>query len=132
MSETKIKNSAKNLEKALKRLEEALNSKIKKDLKIDLVIKRFEFTFEMFWKFLRRILQDNAAGDVLLSRDVFKKSFEFGLIKDEKIYLEMLDDRNASAHEYNLDKIIIIYTKIKKYFQMMKKTHQLLQKKFVK
>ena len=129
MSEIKVKNSAKNLEKSLKRLEDALNAKIDKDLKMDVVIKRFEFTFEMFWKFLRRVLEHNAIDDILLPRDILKKSFELGLIKDDQICFKMIDDRNITAHEYNIDKIEVIYPRIKKYFQVMKEDFQKITQK---
>lgn len=36
----------------------------------------------------------------LISRDFLKKAYQFNLIDDEKIWLQMMHDRNRASHVY--------------------------------
>ena len=87
----------------------------KDQLDRDGVIQRFEFTFELSWKTLRLFLIDQ--GIITKSpKDALKEAFKYGLIKDENIYLDMLEDRNQTSHIYNEEISKGIYSRIKKYY----------------
>lgn len=84
---------------ALGALEEAVRD-ARSELEIDGAIQRFEFTFELFWKFLRAYLQEQGLV-VNTPKECFKEGFRTGLIKDEQSTLRMVDDRNLTVHIYD-------------------------------
>ena len=102
--------------KALDRLAEAL-AKEENDLKADASIQRFEFTFELVWKTIKRALL--VEGIICKTpRECLKESFRLGLISDEENWLAMLDDRNAMSHIYSEEEARIIYTRLPDYQQV--------------
>ncbi len=64
------------------------------------VIQAFEFTFEATWKLLKHV----AAGEGLDAespRRAVTAGYKLGLVKDESLWLEMLQDRNLTSHVYH-------------------------------
>jgi len=107
-----LKYSVEKLNKAVKRLADGLK-KSKDQLDRDGVIQRFEFTFELTWKSLRLFLLDQ--GIVVNSpKEAFKGAFRYGLIKDGKLFLDMLEDRNLTSHLYSQEEVAKIFNRIKK------------------
>jgi nucleotidyltransferase substrate binding protein (TIGR01987 family) len=110
------------VEKALKALKVAVDKPMQEDrLNIDGTIQRFEFSIELFWKLLKRIL---AAKGVVVQypRDVLKQAYAGNLIDNETEWLAMLRDRNLSSHTYNEDLALEIYERIKVYYPFLKAT----------
>lgn len=70
------------------------------DIVLDIAAKRFEFTYEMAWKALKRFL-DFQGIDARSPRAVFKEAFAQGIITDEQIWLDMIEMRNLSSHIYD-------------------------------
>lgn len=100
--------------KALSKLNIGIK-KAKDQLDNDGVIQRFEFTFELLWKTLRLFLL--AEGITTKSpKEALKESFRFGLIKDEEIFLDMLEDRNQTSHIYSEEITREIVRRIKKFY----------------
>jgi nucleotidyltransferase substrate binding protein (TIGR01987 family) len=64
------------------------------------VIQRFEYTFELCWKTLKDYLE-SVGVEAQFPRDVIKKSFQYELIGDGDIWINMLDKRNLLAHCYD-------------------------------
>jgi hypothetical protein len=62
---------------------------------VDGTIQRFEFTFELFWKALRRFLQREGI-DTGSPRSTLRHTYRRGLLDHEQLWLDMLDDRNAA------------------------------------
>lgn len=109
-----LKYSIEKFNKALSRLKIGIK-KAKDQLDNDGVIQRFEFTFELLWKTLRIFLLSE--GTITKSpKEALKESFRFGLIKDEEIFLDMLDDRNQTSHIYSEDVSKEIVRRIKKFY----------------
>lgn len=109
-----LKYSTEKYNRALSRLTIGVK-KAKDQLDIDGVIQRFEFTFELLWKTLRLFLLSE--GIITKSpKEALRESFRFGLIKDEEIFLDMLDDRNQTSHIYSEDVSKEIVRRIKKYY----------------
>lgn len=74
------------------------------DVYLDVAVKRFEFTFEMAWKAIRRYL--DFEGIICKSpRACFKEAFAQGLVEEEGVWLEMIEFRNLSTHIYNEQEI---------------------------
>jgi nucleotidyltransferase substrate binding protein (TIGR01987 family) len=94
-----IENQFRKFENALKKLEEVLQIENYNDIVRDSAIKRFEFTFEMLWKIIKKI--SYIEGKPCNSpRQCFKFAFSIGLIEDENLFLEMLEYRNLTVHTY--------------------------------
>ncbi len=85
--------------KAKKSLENALLLE-KTDITRDASIQRFEYTFELAWKTLKRILKYQGIY-VNNPRDVFRESALQGIIDDPKQWFVFLEYRNQTTHVYN-------------------------------
>ena len=104
--------SLKKLKDAHKRLEEGIKQ-TKDELDKDGVIQRFEFTFELLWKALKIYLEHQGII-VKTPRDSFVEAFRINLFDDEKIFLDMLEDRNNASHIYNKVTSEKIFNRIRK------------------
>lgn len=72
----------------------------KSDLEKAGVIQYFEFTYELAWKSLRRILK--ARGKDLNSpKPVFREAAVEGLIDSPERWFSFLESRNETVHTYN-------------------------------
>lgn len=129
MSERKTMQSIANLEKALGRLEEALNEDDKNSLYIDGTIQRFEFTYELFWKTLKRLLEEEGV-EAKTPREALKQAYTIDWIQNEHTWLQMLRDRNETSHVYDEEKARHIYENIVDYFPEMKRTFMLLKERY--
>ncbi len=103
----KTENKLENFSTANKRLHEAItaykNNK-SNELYRDALIQRFEFTFELAWKTTDEVLTEQGiTAHFHTPKSVFKTAFGGGFIKDESVWLNILDDRNLMSHTYNLE-----------------------------
>ncbi len=113
-------------EQAVQRLDEGLKSVVD-ELDKDGVIQRFEFTFELLWKTLKIYLEDQG-GECITPKDCLKQAFRYGLIKDEQLFLDMLQDRNKTSHIYNRTKAEEIFQNIKgKHYPIMSQLVHILK-----
>ena len=100
MSEPNIKLN--NFYNALARLKEGIAKYHEaNDLLRDGVIQRFEFTFELAWKTLKAVFDDEGLIGLNSPKTVLREAFAAELIKDDELWLAMLSDRNSTAHIYN-------------------------------
>jgi nucleotidyltransferase substrate binding protein (TIGR01987 family) len=68
------------------------------------VIKHFEFTYELCWKFMKRWLEMNVApgvADGVTRRELFRQAAEERLIEDVDRWMRYHDARNRTSHTYN-------------------------------
>jgi len=99
-----------NFRRALERFREALACKeaLERegfgDIYLDLAVKRFEFTYEMSWKAIRRCL-DFLGIEAKYPRVCFKEAYALGLLTNESVWLEMIEQRNLTSHVYNQDEV---------------------------
>jgi len=82
------------------------------DLYRDGVIQRFEFTFELLWKTIK-IYLENQGIIVRSPRESFKEAFRLNIIENEKLFLDMLKDRNDTTHIYDKETAESIFNRIK-------------------
>lgn len=75
------------------------------------LVQSFEICFELSWKVLKDYLKETGIA-AFTPRDVIKESFAANIIKNGQIWIDMTNDRNASSHEYNMEKINIILERI--------------------
>lgn len=70
------------------------------DLERDGVVKRFEYTYELAWKTLKKILMAKGL-ESNSPRDVFRDAAKLHLIDDPKVWFDFIDKRNLTSHTYN-------------------------------
>jgi len=118
------------LKNANQKLKEGIEQ-AKDELDKDGVIQRFEFTFELLWKALKIYLEYQGIL-VKTPRDSFVEAFRIDLISDEKIFLDMLEDRNNTSHIYDKETSEKIFNRIKKNYQtQIAKVIELLNKSLI-
>lgn len=66
----------------------------------DGVIQRFEYSFELAWKTLKRILKYKGI-EANSPRDVFREAARVNLIDDPMMWFQFLDNRNNLTCVYN-------------------------------
>lgn len=91
--------SLKAWENALKALKEALEAP-ETALNRDATIQRFEFSFELTWKTLKKILRAEGV-DENTPKQVFRAAAQAGLIDPIQAWFEYLEARNLTSHTYD-------------------------------
>lgn len=89
----------KTLEKALGSLEEIMGEPYSIIVR-DATIQRFEYTFELAWKLLRKVGRIEGL-EAVSPRQAIRSAHELGLLEDIDIWFEMVEDRNRTSHTYN-------------------------------
>lgn len=93
------------------------------------VIQAFEFNFEAFWKLFQKLAgQEGITANS--PKTAFSAAFQMGLIKNEAIWLSILNDRNLTTHTYHEDLANEIFKRIKEsYVDQFKAAMNEVQKK---
>ena len=88
----------------------------------DSVIKRFEISFDLLWKYLKEFLFVHHGVDVASPKKVFREAMIQQLLtKSElEVFLGMCDDRNLTAHTYDFDHAQEVAESILKYYFIIK------------
>ena len=65
-------------------------------------IQRFEFTFELGWNMLKdRLEYDGVVMDSVTPRNIIRTAAAAALIPDGQTWIDMLDDRRITSHQYD-------------------------------
>ena len=99
MSARKLTDSLKNLSKAVSNLERAIAIPKDRELVFEGTIHRFEVTIELMWKTLKRALEYEGFHPKT-PRESLKEAFKAGWLHEEGVWLDMVDHRNTTSHEY--------------------------------
>ena len=102
-----FKSAVERLGEALIELETSSSSVVR-----DGVIQRFEFTTELAWKAVREYLLDQGFLEINSPKAVMKEAFSYGLIKNDGIWIQILNDRNLTSHIYKEDVSVEICNRI--------------------
>lgn len=106
-----------NFKKALSKLDQAVN-RIKRDYYSDDafdeelfdeeddiikegLIQRFEYTHELAWNVMKDFLKERGTTPIYGSKDATREAFNTGLIKEGKVWMDMISSRNQTSHTYN-------------------------------
>ena len=124
--ETRYTSTSKALEqlkKSLDTIQENKYPELYEQLR-DSLIKRFEFSFDTMWKYLKEYLKEIRKTEVQYPSPnrVFRKSYEQKLISEQKlnILLDATTDRNLTSHTYNEKLAEQISKRISEYYDTMK------------
>ncbi len=75
------------------------------------LIQSFEICFELAWKVLKDYLQQKGINS-LFPKDVIKEAFSTEIIKNGQVWIDMINTRSSTSHEYNIDKVNVIIKNI--------------------
>ncbi|MEE4287138.1 MAG: nucleotidyltransferase substrate binding protein [Mariniphaga sp.] len=90
-----------NFEKAFSQFEKAvLQIDELSTLEKEGLIQRFEYTFELAWKTLKDFLESENV-EARFPREVIKKGFQYEIISNGEVWMEMLENRNLMTHTYD-------------------------------
>lgn len=112
--------------KAQRTFELAL-TQVKSELERDGAIQRFEYTYELVWKTLKRILAFKGV-DVNNPRDVFREAAKQKLIEDPVVWFTFLKQRNLTTHTYNQDCADEIYSYFPQFVKELNKVVEIIKK----
>ena len=121
MNSHKYQLSLNQFSQALGRLEEALAQPEENILIVDAVIKRFEFSFELCWKTLKKKCEAEGIYALASPKAILKQAYALNWIDQEDKWLKMLEDRNLSTHTYHQELATEIYKRIKDYIPLFKR-----------
>lgn len=100
----------------------------------DSAIQRFEYSFDLFWKYLKIYLEEVLAlPDINGPRPVIRKSYSSNMINEEEaeLSLKMINDRNLTSHIYVEEIAEDLAAKVPGYYHLMHKaTERLAPKTF--
>ncbi len=108
------------LGRALERLREVLVMPLDEhDFVRDATLKRFRFCIELCWKNLKNFIgkEEKKVGS---SCDFVAQASQMGWIDDEKLWINMRQDRNILSHEYKEETADNVYAPIEIYYPAMK------------
>jgi nucleotidyltransferase substrate binding protein (TIGR01987 family) len=126
MNERALERLFEDLGRSLDRLAEALQVAADKPLVIDGTIQRFEFTFELFWKTVRRLLARQGV-ESNSPKAVLQGAYRLGWLDDERRWVKLLEDRNLTSHTYREDLAREIYSRIPAHHAAMREAVQKLR-----
>ncbi len=97
------------LQRAISRSKAAANDEELRDA----VIQRFEYTYELSWKMLKRRLEQDSPSpqqiDRLAFNDLLREAAERGMISDVRRWMEYREQRNITSHTYDQKKAESVY-----------------------
>jgi nucleotidyltransferase substrate binding protein (TIGR01987 family) len=93
-------------------------------------IQFFETTYELAWKLMKDYLEAEGFLDVKSPRAVVKTAFQSELIEDGQAWMELLNDRNLTAHTYNEETADNVLRQIRgKYHPLLNTLYQFFKAK---
>lgn len=129
-SDIRWKQRFQNFEKAIGHLADALEIENPDLLQKAGIIQFFEMSYELAWNTLKDYLEEQGFTDVKSPRNALKKGFEVGLIEDGHLWMELLLDRNLTAHTYDEEKATEVEELIhEKYFPVLSQLYEILKTK---
>lgn len=71
------------------------------ELEKDWVIQRFEYTIEIWWKTLKKVLEYTKLNFVPAPREIIREAYKLYYIESLELWYEFLDIRNQMSHVYS-------------------------------
>ena len=108
-------------ENAIRSLDDGLKQE-PDDLRIDGVLQRFEFTFELAWKCIKDYLEmQGVVSNIGSPREIIQLGFKHNIIANGEKWIDMMIARNSLSHMYDKNISREIYEKIKyEYINLLK------------
>lgn len=110
-----------NFSKAMNHLENALQIPEPDIVQKAGIIQFFEMSFELAWNMVKDYLDEQGFVDIKSPRGALKKAFEMNILENGHDWMDLLQDRNLTAHTYDEQKASHMEKLIKdKYFPILK------------
>jgi nucleotidyltransferase substrate binding protein (TIGR01987 family) len=94
------KSSEENFQRALLNLKRSLSTPVLEPRDLSGIIKDFEMAYELSWKVLKKMLATQGHAS-LGAKDVYSQAYRLGYLQEEAHWLQMISDRNQTAHVYD-------------------------------
>ena len=108
--------------KAKQKLKDSLAAE-NTELNRDASIQRFEFTFELSWKTMKRILAER--GTFLNSpKPIIREAAKDELLQDVESWFTFLAYRNQTVHTYNDNIAVEIYNALPNFYTLVEQFYQ--------
>lgn len=104
------------LKKAIKSLGKAL-AQPKNEFTRDACIQRFEYSFELTWKFLKRYLTEKTGFTEFNIKNIFREAARQNLINNPESWFKYLEARNLTFHTYDEDTAEETYDEAKLFYE---------------
>jgi nucleotidyltransferase substrate binding protein (TIGR01987 family) len=128
--DTRWKQRFQNYTKALNYLEQALQISNPDIVQKAGIIKFFEMSFELSWNLVKDYLEEQGFVDIKSPRGALKKAFEMNILENGHDWMDLLEDRNLTAHAYDEQKATDMELLIQnKYFPILKALHNSFKEK---
>lgn len=119
-----VEQALKTLAKSLKLLDDSTYQMLHDELR-DSLIKRFEYSIDSFWKYLKIYLEAMhkiTIGPVISPKSVFRSALNIKVINEDEFeeLLLAVDDRNLTSHTYKKELAEEISIRIRGYYLLMK------------
>jgi nucleotidyltransferase substrate binding protein (TIGR01987 family) len=105
--------------RAQKAFEKALPM-VSNDLERDGAIQRFEFTYELLWKTLKKVLLFKGI-EQNSPRGVFREAAKIGMIEDLDLWFDFLKNRNITVHIYKEEYAEIVFSALPVFSRELRK-----------
>ena len=132
-----FENKFKNLESALNSLKEAIvldKKNEKEEIKSmfrDSCIQRFEYSYELSWKFMKYILEKHDIEiETRSPKQSLKTAFKNWYIDNLDLWFNLAEYRNKTSHEYEQNIADKLYLHIPQFFVEMQKFYELIKIKY--
>lgn len=94
-----------NFNRAFEILEDAVNEfETEKILTHMALVQSFEVCFEIAWKCIKDYMDEKGIV-AIYPREVIKEAFNKDTIQNAQLWMDMLETRNSTSHEYNMNKV---------------------------
>lgn len=110
----------KHLATAVEQLDAALAMDITNDVLKAGCIQYFEFCFELAWKTIKCIAEEEGQNDCSSPKASLKQAFANGWIAEEEVWLDMLSARNRMSHTYNAKDALSVFDSLPVYLSALK------------
>jgi len=107
--------------KAVRQLQAALGISAEHDVIKAGCIQYFEFSFELVWKTIKRIAEEEGLADCNSPKSALKAAFSNGWVDTEEVWLDMLSSRNKMSHTYSAEDALGVYDKLPAYADALQK-----------
>ena len=92
---------------------------------VNAAIKRFEYNFELAWKTVKHFARSE--GETCNSpKEALKTALKLNWIEDDKVWLDILDDRNQTTHTYQESTAASVYRNLPRYYEAFVSLHRAL------
>ena len=96
----------------------------------DSVVQRFEYTIDLFWKYLKNYLEvAQVVTGLKIPSEVMREAFSLRLLSEEETekILEMIKSRNMTSHIYIEEIAERLALNIPEYYQLLQKLAERLK-----